>query len=137
MLKIILTKYRAPVSLKIIRRAECSQNVKKKYKRSSVRKFEHCLYMFILENLKHAANLESVIRPRTEHHVTVLLVERKIQYVDLAIRLIDGRRWPHDFASVLEYRFRHQGYFVISVGAGKLHALNIPLCKVAKHERNM
>lgn len=65
-------------------------------------------------------HLKSVVSPRPEHHVTVLFVEREVQHVNLAVRFVDGRRRPQDFAGILEHRFCHQGHFVIAVGAVKV-----------------
>lgn len=69
--------------------------------------YTHPLSVNLARNVKRATYLKTVVRPRTEHHVTILLVKRKVQNVYLAVRLIDGRGRPHDFAGVLEYRFRH------------------------------
>lgn len=61
----------------------------------------------------------SVVRPRSELHGTRLLVEREVLDVYLAKRLVDGRRFPHHFARVVQYGFGHYRHFVVAVGAAK------------------
>lgn len=61
----------------------------------------------------------SVVRPRAELHRTRLLVEREIFDVDLAKRFVDGRRFPHHLARVVQYGLGHYRHLVIAVRAEK------------------
>lgn len=42
-----------------------------------------------------------VVSPRAELHEAGLFVEREVFYVDLTKRLVDGRRFPYNFARVV------------------------------------
>lgn len=59
----------------------------------------------------------SVVRPRSKLHGTRLLVEREVLDIYLAEGFVNGRRFPHDFSRVVQYRFRHYRHLVIAVGA--------------------
>lgn len=59
----------------------------------------------------------SVVSPRSKLHGTRLLVEREVLDVYLAEGFVNGRRFPHDFSRVVQYRFRHYRHLVIAIGA--------------------
>lgn len=61
----------------------------------------------------------SVVRPRSELHRTRLLVEREVLDVYLAKRLVNGRRFPHHFARVVQYGFCHYCHFVVAISTVK------------------
>ena len=52
--------------------------------------------------VKVNVEFESVVRPRTELHVTLLYVERKVRDVDAAAGPVDGRRYPQYLAITLD-----------------------------------
>lgn len=66
----------------------------------------------------------SVVSPRSKLHGTRLLVEREVLDVYLAEGFVDGRRFPHDFSRVVQYRFRHNRHLVIAIGAANIIALS-------------
>lgn len=61
--------------------------------------------------------LEAVICPTTEFEDAGLLVERKILDVDLARRLVYGRRLPLDQTLVIDGGLGGQGYLKVAVRA--------------------
>lgn len=67
--------------------------------------------------------LVSVVGPRPELHVAVLLVEREPLHVDLAGGLVDRGRLPDDLTRVREAGLRHQGDLVLPVGTSKKNTI--------------
>jgi hypothetical protein len=58
----------------------------------------------------------AIVRPGAELHETRLFVEWEVLDINLTERLVDGRRFPHHFARVIEDGLRHYGHLVVSVG---------------------
>ena len=67
--------------------------------------------------LTQETDLVAVVSPASEFHVAALLVEGEPLDVDLAGRLVNGRRLPDDLSGVVEAGLGHQGHLVLSVGA--------------------
>lgn len=61
----------------------------------------------------------TVVRPTSEFHETSLFVEGEVFNVDFAKRFIDGRRFPDHFSRMVQDRFGHDCYLVVSVGTEK------------------
>lgn|SRR6218665_2034017 len=57
------------------------------------------------------------VRPDSELQRAVLLIEGKVLDADVALALVDGRRFPLDASIIRNRCFRHQRYDVITVGA--------------------
>ena len=73
--------------------------------------------MQITLTLTQETDLVAVVSPASEFHVAALLVEGEPLDVDLAGRLVNGRRLPDDLSGVVEAGLGHQGHLVLSVGA--------------------
>lgn len=58
----------------------------------------------------------AVVSPWTELHEARLFVEWEVLDIDLAERLVDGRRFPNHFACVMQNGLRHDGDLVVAVG---------------------
>ena len=65
------------------------------------------------------AHHETVVGPRSELEEALLIVEGEELDVDVAGRLVDGRRVPHDLAGVVQLRFRHDSHLVVAVGTAE------------------
>jgi hypothetical protein len=57
----------------------------------------------------------SIVRPGAELHETRLFVEWEVLDINLTEGLVDGRRFPHHFACVIEDCLRHYGHLVVSI----------------------
>lgn len=62
-------------------------------------------------------HLEAVVRPRAELEDARLLVEGEVLDVDLAARLVNGRRFPLDQAAVVHRCLGGQRHLEVPVGA--------------------
>lgn len=71
----------------------------------------------------------SVVRPTSKLHETSLFVEGKIFHIDFAKGFIDSRRFPSHFARVMENRFGHDCYFVVSIST-KRKKKNLRFAKI-------
>ena len=60
-------------------------------------------------------NLVSIECPRTELHLTFLLVEREVSDVDGARTLVDGWRNPQHVAVIEDYHVRLVRYFILTI----------------------
>jgi len=63
------------------------------------------------------SDLVGIERPRAEHHVALLFIEREVLDVDDARALVDGDWDPQDLAGVLNYHVRLVRYLVVPVRA--------------------
>ena len=67
-----------------------------------------------------------IIRPTSKLHIAVLFVKREPFHIDLAGRLVNGRRGPLHVSSVSQLRLGHKTDLIFAIRTENIEVEDIP-----------